>query len=141
VKPGDRIALQLRNSPEHFFTSFGAWKTGATVIPVRWDLPDWEVQRLMEVMKPRYMFTESNRHVFEESKQLSAEPLADVIAPDAYGICSSGATGTPKIILRDQAAMWGREVGMAMPLIATGSVPSVIWGGATPRATPSTSNR
>ncbi len=35
---GDRLALQLRNSPELVIAAFAGWKVGAAPIPVRWDL-------------------------------------------------------------------------------------------------------
>ncbi len=50
---GDRLALGLRNSPELFIAAFAGWKVGATPIPVRWDLPDWELDQLREVIGAR----------------------------------------------------------------------------------------
>ncbi|MCW2622951.1 MAG: AMP-dependent synthetase and ligase [Frankiales bacterium] len=117
IRVGDKVAVQLKNSPEHFFSSFGCWKVGATLVPVRWDLPDWEFQRLIEVMRPALVLTEAERSLFDESLQLSAAALPDVVSPDAYGICSSGATGTPKIIMRDRESLWGSEVLVTTPLI------------------------
>ena len=29
------------------------WKLGAVPIPVRWDVPDWELDRLKEVIEPK----------------------------------------------------------------------------------------
>ena len=49
---GDRLAVCLRNSPEHLLTSFAGWKVGATVVPMRWDLPAWERDRLLDVLNP-----------------------------------------------------------------------------------------
>ncbi len=51
--PGDRLAIGLRNSPEHLFAAFGGWKLGSVVVPVRWDLPAWELTRLRQVLQPR----------------------------------------------------------------------------------------
>ena len=50
---GDRLALGLRNSPEFVIAAFAGWKLGATPIPVRWDLPDWELDQLREVIGAR----------------------------------------------------------------------------------------
>ena len=49
---GDRLAVSLPNSLEHLLAGFAGWKVGATVVPVRWDLPDWERSRLLEVLDP-----------------------------------------------------------------------------------------
>jgi len=35
------VVVALRNTPEHVFSTLGAWKAGATVLPLRWDLPAW----------------------------------------------------------------------------------------------------
>ena len=34
VRPGDRVALLLPNSPQFFVAEFGAWKAGAVVVPL-----------------------------------------------------------------------------------------------------------
>src|SRR5881227_3535985 len=52
---GDRFGIKLRNSPEHFFASFAGWKLGAVVVPVRWDLPEWELERVRGVLDPKFV--------------------------------------------------------------------------------------
>ncbi len=47
---GGRVAVALRNSPEFVMTVLAAWKLGAVPVPVRWDLPDWERERVLEVI-------------------------------------------------------------------------------------------
>src|SRR5690606_11937081 len=49
---GDRIAIGIANSIELVLAVWGAWKVGATPVPVRWDLPDWEQARVLEVIDP-----------------------------------------------------------------------------------------
>ena len=41
------VAIALPNVPEHFFACYATWKLGATVLPLRWDLPSWERDRLL----------------------------------------------------------------------------------------------
>jgi bile acid-coenzyme A ligase len=96
---GDRLAIGLRNSPEHLFAAFGGWKLGSVVVPVRWDLPEWELRRLRHVLQPTVSLELGDAGVFERSLACSKEPLPDVTPPKARGICSSGSTGTPKIII------------------------------------------
>ena len=96
---GDRLAIGLRNSPEHLFAAFGGWKLGSVVVPVRWDLPEWELTRVRHVLQPAVSLELGDTRLFERSVTLSTEPLPDVTPPKARGICSSGSTGTPKIII------------------------------------------
>ena len=53
VEFGDRVGLGIRNSPEFVFGVLATWKLGAVPIPVRWDVPDWELDRLKEVIDPK----------------------------------------------------------------------------------------
>ena len=46
VGEGDRVAIALRNSVELVLSTLAAWKLGAVPIPLRWDLPDWEFDRV-----------------------------------------------------------------------------------------------
>src|SRR4051794_4295592 len=50
---GDRVGLGIRNSPDFVIAVFASWKVGAIPIPVRWDVPDWELERLREVIDPK----------------------------------------------------------------------------------------
>ncbi|MCL2585583.1 MAG: AMP-binding protein [Streptosporangiales bacterium] len=104
VRPGERIGLGLRNSPEFVISVFAAWKLGAVPVPVRWDLPDWELSRLREVLGPHVYLGPGDRDWIEATEGLPAPDLPDVVSPHLQGICSSGATGTPKIILSGQPA-------------------------------------
>jgi bile acid-coenzyme A ligase len=96
---GDRLAIGLRNSPEHLFAAFGGWKLGSVVVPLRWDLPEWELARVRQVLQPTVSLELGDSRLFEESLEHSTEPLPDITPPKARGICSSGSTGTPKIIV------------------------------------------
>lgn len=104
VVVGDRIGLGLRNSPQFVLGAFAAWKLGAVPIPVRWDLPEWELTRLREVIDARVFFTTDDIPWIDQTADHEIPDLPDVTSPHLQGICSSGSTGTPKIIL---AAMPG----------------------------------
>lgn len=104
VGHGDRIGLGLRNSPQLVLAAFAAWKLGAVPVPVRWDLPEWELTRLREVIDARVFFTTEDIPWIDETAGREIPELPDAVSPHLQGICSSGSTGTPKIIL---AAMPG----------------------------------
>ena len=53
LRVGDHLAVCLRNSPEHLMVSFAGWKVGATVVPMRWDLPEWERGRVLATIRPK----------------------------------------------------------------------------------------
>jgi bile acid-coenzyme A ligase len=95
---GSVLAVCIRNSPEHLMSSFAAWKVGATVVPVRWDLPDWERTRVLATLAPDVVIDADHLDVFQESLSASTEPLPEVVSPRGWGVCSSGSTGTPKVI-------------------------------------------
>ncbi|MEO8697291.1 MAG: AMP-binding protein [Acidimicrobiales bacterium] len=100
VRHSDLVAIQMKNSPEFLFSIFACWKLGAVPVLVRWDLPDWELQRLHDVIRPKVLITADRRDLFEASRAEPTDPLPPADPPYSSGICSSGSTGTPKIILR-----------------------------------------
>jgi bile acid-coenzyme A ligase len=105
VGPSDLVALQLKNSLELLYAVFGAWKVGGAPVPVRWDLPDWELARVLSVIDAKVTMR-GDDGFFEATRAESTEPLPAVIAPISSGICSSGSTGTPKVILRQVPAVY-----------------------------------
>jgi bile acid-coenzyme A ligase len=103
---GDRVGLGLRNSPELFMAAFAAWKLGATPIPVRWDLPDWELEQVREVICARLYLSDNDLGWLRATEDAEVPELPDVVAPRMQGICSSGSTGTPKIIVSSLPAVY-----------------------------------
>lgn len=104
---GDRVALELQNSPELILGVHAAWKVGAVPVPMRWDLPDWERHRLLEVVDATLVLDADNVDaVAARAEELSGEPLPEVTPPQVNGICSSGSTGMPKVILADRPALF-----------------------------------
>ena len=101
---GDRLAIGLRNSPQFMLSVFAAWKLGAVPVPVRWDLPDWELERVLAVIEPRVHLSAADVAWIDASEGASVPEFPDVVAPHTHGICSSGSTGTPKVILSNSPA-------------------------------------
>jgi bile acid-coenzyme A ligase len=99
LREGDRLGLGLRNSPQFLVATFAAWKLGAVPVPVRWDVPDWELARLRDVIQPRVYLSPEDLAWIDATADLEVPELPDVVAPHTHGICSSGSTGTPKVIL------------------------------------------
>ena len=107
VTQGAMVALSIPNSTELVVAALAAWKAGAIPIPMRWDLPDWEQQRLLEVINPALVLSETNLAALADvAKGEDDSALPHIVAPALNGICSSGSTGMPKIILDTQPALW-----------------------------------
>lgn len=116
---GDLVGLGVRNSPELVFAILAAWKLGAVPVPVRWDVPDWELERLKHAIDPKLYLSPDDLGWLTETVCDPVCALPRVISPNVSGICSSGSTGTPKVILSRAPAVFN-------PII---SVPiAVEWG-------------
>ena len=103
---GQPVAICLKNSIEHLLAAFAGWKIGAVVVPIRWDLPDWERDRLLGALRPGLVVDAAGAAMFEESASEPDDPLPDALAPNGWGVCSSGSTGTPKIIMQVAPALY-----------------------------------
>src|SRR5207237_2803851 len=57
---GDRLGIGLRNSPQFGLAAFAGWKLGAIPVPMRWDLPDWELERLRQAIDAKVHLDEDD---------------------------------------------------------------------------------
>jgi bile acid-coenzyme A ligase len=129
---GDRLGIGLRNSPQFALSAYAAWKLGAVPVPMRWDLPDWELDRLRRAIAGKVHLGEDDIGWIDATATRAIPELADVISPQTHGICSSGSTGLPKIIVADRpgvfvaalttpfAEAWGRKVARPQKVIVLG---------------------
>jgi len=113
VGAGSLVAVALPNIPDHFYVTYGAWKLGATVLPLRWSLPRWEHQRLVDLAQPAVVVVdgeEAGDHDIglarvRASIALEDGALPDRIADPAQAIATSGSTGHPKLIVKAAAGV------------------------------------
>ena len=103
---GDRLGIGLRNSPAFVWSAYAAWKLGAVPVPMRWDLPEWELTRLREAIDGKVHLGEHDLSWIESTADLGVPDLPDVISPQSNGICSSGSTGLPKVIVSSRPAIY-----------------------------------
>ncbi|TDC70715.1 feruloyl-CoA synthetase [Actinomadura sp. GC306] len=116
---GDRLGIALRNSPRFTLSALAAWRLGAVPVPVRWDVPGWELERLREVIDPKVHLAEDDAGWIDAVCMGATANLAppglhelpDVVAPYLNGICSSGSTGIPKVILSARPALFDPAYG------------------------------
>ncbi len=113
---GDRLAIGLRNSPAFAVSAFAAWRLGATPVPVRWDLPEWELERVHQVISAPVELTPDDLAWIDEVGRRKGEPAAPsgLVSANLHGICSSGSTGTPKVILSNQTATFSEVLSTPM---------------------------
>jgi bile acid-coenzyme A ligase len=116
VSPGDRVVVALHNSPEHLFCTFAAWKLGASVLPLRSALPEWERKRILEVAAAQAVIGDWEGG---STEVLRPDDVAASVALDDSGmaedhvpeharlIATSGSTGTPKIIVTPSPGIYG----------------------------------
>jgi bile acid-coenzyme A ligase len=129
---GDRLGIGLRNSPHFVFSAFAAWKLGAVPVPMRWDLPEWELGRLQEAIAGRVHLAEADTDWIDAAVRRDVPDLPDVISPQSNGICSSGSTGLPKVIVSSRpgvfdtimttpfAESWGQSIPRPQTVIVLG---------------------
>ncbi len=99
----DLVAVALPNVPEHFYSCYGAWKLGATVLPLRWDLPAWERDRLLDLAAPAAVIGDFDGGIplaeVRASTGLDPTPPPDRVPRPAQALATSGSTGRPKLIV------------------------------------------
>ena len=110
LRQGDRLAVALRNSPEFIFSVLAAWKLGAVPVPVRWDIPDWELGRLREVVDARIFLMADDLPWLAATAGDPVQDFPDVVSPEFNGTCSSGSTGTPKVIISERPGLYSPDM-------------------------------
>ncbi|OBK22480.1 class I adenylate-forming enzyme family protein [Mycobacterium asiaticum] len=107
AQTGSMVALAIQNSVHLLVATLGCWKIGAVPIPMHWDLPEWERERVRAVINPAVTVDDTSRWELDALAATQSEsPLPTAVSPTANGICSSGSTGVPKVILNLAPSLW-----------------------------------
>ncbi|HZU78496.1 MAG TPA: AMP-binding protein, partial [Acidimicrobiales bacterium] len=115
VGQGDILGVGLPNSAAFVLSVLASWKIGAIPVPLRWDIPDWERVRLLERVQPKLALGHDDVAWIDATAALAVPELPDAVSPHVNGICSSGSTGLPKVILVNRPSVYDPVV--APPII------------------------
>jgi len=107
VRQGQRAAIALPTNLAFFIAVFATWRLGGCVVPIKHDQPDWDFNRMMNLIEPvLFVGDRSAGHTSsltsEEIKAARAEngPAVENHVPQpVWAICSGGSTGKPKLIV------------------------------------------
>ncbi|MBV7334204.1 AMP-binding protein [Chloroflexi bacterium TSY] len=113
-----RVAIGLRNCPEHILVSVASWKLGATVIPIRNDTPPYERDQILALAEPTVVVTDWTDIAHPTltiddlalADRFSADPLPDKIAHPGKAMASGGSTGRPKLIFDTTPLAWAEDL-------------------------------
>jgi bile acid-coenzyme A ligase len=117
VGKDDIVALALANCPEHVLVTLAIWKLGATLLPLRHDLPTWEMDRMLALAHPRALVSDTHgatcavltRGDLAATRAHRGDPLDDAISDCVNLIASSGSTGLPKLIVTPERGVVGEN--------------------------------
>ena len=86
VKQGDVVCIQLPNSIAFVLSVIAAWRLGATVAPLRWDLPAPERAQLVALASPAVSVTQSGSGEGEVSQAdvAAALPVDPATLPPSH---------------------------------------------------------
>src|SRR3989440_549626 len=99
---------------------------------MRWDLPEWEHDRLRQTIDAKVHLDENDLEWIDATAEREVPELPDVISPQSNGICSSGSTGLPKVIVSNRpgvydpllttpfAEQWGRLIPRPQTVLVLG---------------------
>lgn len=107
VDQADVVTLALPTCVEHILVTLAIWKLGATLLPLRHDQPQWEMDRLLELARPKVAVSDNHqaacpvlsRADLNSTSELPDDPLPDRTSEILNLGASSGSTGVPKLIL------------------------------------------
>ena len=142
IGPGDRVGLCLPNSPASLFLAYGAWRLGATLVPISSRLPARMISELLSATDASILVSESCQYGSSlpcpatTIQQIVGEQLAhrglSGVETDGDSVASiphsSGTTGVPKLPLltsRSLAASFSLFIS-AYRLSASDVVPLVL---------------
>jgi acyl-CoA synthetase (AMP-forming)/AMP-acid ligase II len=82
VKPGDRVAVMLRNRPEFFFISQAIWRVGAIMVPINVLFSEHEIRHVVDDAGVRCLVVNGDLAERARSACADVEGLTSVVVDD-----------------------------------------------------------
>ncbi|MGH1354845.1 MAG: class I adenylate-forming enzyme family protein [Thalassovita sp.] len=111
VRPGDRVAIFMKNCPDYLIVQYAIWFAGAVAVPINAKLHGAEAAWIIDNAGAGMVFaSDQQAHALQDAgcsaQVVQGTPQAEAIAPvprDAHDICwlfyTSGTTGRPKGVM------------------------------------------
>lgn len=97
AQTGSLVALAIPNSQHLVLATLGCWKIGAVPVPMHWDLPEWERDRVREVINPAVVVDETNRWGLEARAAGESEAALPVaVSPPPTASAAAVPPGCPR---------------------------------------------
>ncbi len=113
LKPGDRLALRLGNTPDFPITFLGAVAAGILPVPTAAELTSQEFAQLCDLIRPTAIVGDADGETLDPATLALADPIAAPITgnPDrpAYIIFTSGTSGRAMGVVHAHRAIWARR--------------------------------
>lgn len=97
AETGSFVALAIPNSRHLVLATLGCWKIGAVPVPMHWDLPEWERDRVRTVIDPAVVVDEKSRwELGARADGESESPLPQPSLPLPTGYAAVGPPVCPR---------------------------------------------
>lgn len=119
VRPDDRVTVALPNGAEFVEAVVAVWKAGATPQPLSPRLPAPERRGLVDLAEPRLVVGADGAGRpavaagFAPGPDYSDAPLSPAVATEWKALASGGSTGSPKLIVARQPAVYRTVTALA----------------------------
>ena len=104
VRPGDRVALLMKNAAEFFEVAFGASKVGATIVALNWRLAAPEIAAIVADARPAVLVVDAEHvHLVPAGRDMVARTLGSEYED---WLAAAGADVTPVAQRLDADERW-----------------------------------
>ena len=120
VKPGDRVAIWMKNRPEFVTAVFGILGTGAVLVPINNFLKPDEVNYILQDAGIDVLITEQDLMVHEPALK-AARPQLNLFTAETFPIADAGQSGGIHLAASRLKAVTRAEADLAVIIYTSGT--------------------